>query len=100
VSSTVRVWWEDTREERRDTPDLYDDDDEFDRKSDIEGKEWSGGTKTVEREPVLVLLLRLSMERIVLIDPVIEPVGDLVTEEESGIEIGRLTASLETQNSR
>lgn len=76
---------------------MYDDEDELDRKSDIDGRECIGGTKTVERDPVLELLLLLSMERIVRIDPVIEPVGERVTDEESGIEIGRLTASLETQ---
>ena len=67
----------------------------FDWKSDISSKELRGGTKTVEREPLallvpLVRLVRLSIERIVRIDPV----GERVTED-SGSATGRLTASLQ-----
>lgn len=51
-----------------------------------------GGTNTVEREPLLVTLLLLSMDSIVLIDPVGERVID--AEEESGRVTGRWTASL------
>lgn len=50
----------------------------------------SGGTRTVEREPFLDTLLRLSMDRIVLM----EPVGERVTEAESGTATGLLTVSL------
>lgn len=56
----------------------------------MSGRELRGGTKTVEREPTLELLLRLSIDKIVLIDPV----GERVMEEDSGIATGRLTASL------
>ena len=53
-------------------------------KSDISRKVLGGGTKTVERDPLLDSLLLLSMERIVRI----EPVGERVTEAESGTWIG------------
>lgn len=56
----------------------------------MSGRELRGGTKTVEREPTLEVLLRLSMDKIVLIDPV----GERVMEEDSGMATGRLTASL------
>jgi hypothetical protein len=59
VSSTVRVWCDDTREERRETPDLYEED-ALELKSEMDGREPRGGTKTVEREPLLELLLLLS----------------------------------------
>lgn len=91
VSSTVRVWCDDTREEPRET-DLYEPDDALELKSDMEGREPMGGTKTVEREPLLDSLLLLSYDMIVAIEPVIE--GERVTEDESGRAIGRLTASL------
>ena len=42
------------------------------------------GTKTVDRDPLLDWLLLLSMERMVRI----EPVGERVTEAESGTKIG------------
>ena len=61
-------------------------------KSEIEGREPKGGTKTVEREPLLELLLLLSYDIMVRMEPVIE--GERVTEDESGRAIGRLTASL------
>ena len=50
----------------------------------MSGKVLSGGTKTVERDPLLDWLLLLSMERMVRI----EPVGERVTEAESGTRIG------------
>jgi hypothetical protein len=50
----------------------------------MSGKVLSGGTKTVDRDPLLDWLLLLSMERIVRI----EPVGERVTEAESGTWIG------------
>ena len=53
-------------------------------KSDISGKVLSGGTKTVERDPLLDWLLSLPIERMVRI----EPVGERVTEAESGTRIG------------
>jgi hypothetical protein len=53
----------------------------------MSGSELRGGTKTVERDP---LLESLRMEVIVRI----EPVGERVTEAESGTAMGRLTASL------
>jgi hypothetical protein len=58
----------------------------------MEGREPMGGTKTVEREPLLDSLLLLSYDMIVAIEPVIE--GERATEDESGRAIGRLTASL------
>lgn len=40
-----------------------------------------GGTKTVDAEPLLELaLLRLSNDWMVIMDPVIEPVGERVSE--------------------
>jgi hypothetical protein len=93
VSSTVRVWCDDTREARRETPDLYDEEeDASDLKSEMDGRELRGGTKTVEREPVLELLAVLSSDMIVRMEPVIE--GERATEDDSGRAIGRLTASL------
>jgi len=89
VSSTVRVWCEETRDERREVLDLPDREGEpvKDWKSDIDGILLSGGTNTVEREPVEMPLLLLEVERIVRI----EPVGERVTEGATG----RLTASLQ-----
>jgi hypothetical protein len=92
VSSTVRVWCDDTREARRETPDLYEEEDASDLKSEMDGRELRGGTKTVEREPVLELLAVLSSDMIVRMEPVIE--GERATEDDSGRAIGRLTASL------
>lgn len=89
------MWWDETREVRRDSPpDLDEVEETLEEKSGIEGRDRRGGTKTVDREPLLDVLLLLSIERIVRIDPVIDPVGERVIEEESGIAMGRLTASL------
>jgi hypothetical protein len=52
--------------------------------SDISGKVLSGGTKTVEQDPLPGWLLLLSIEGIVRI----EPMGERVTEAESGTRIG------------
>jgi hypothetical protein len=71
---------------------LYGEDEALEPKSDIDGRELRGGTKTVEREPVLELLVRLSTDIMVLIEPVIE--GERATEDDSGKAMGRLTASL------
>ena len=71
---------------------MYEEEDALELKSEMEGRDPRGGTKTVEREPVLELLLLLSYDMIVWMEPVIE--GERVTEEESGRAIGRLTASL------
>lgn len=84
MSSTVREWWEETKEDWRERPEVVE------TKSDMSGNELRGGTKTVEREPLLDTLLLLSMDKIVLIDPV----GERVTEAESGTATGRLTVSL------
>jgi hypothetical protein len=73
----VCVWYEDARDETEGLL-LW--------KSDISGKVLSGGTKTVERDPLLNWLLSLSMERMVRI----ETVG----EAESGIKIGGCIESL------
>ena len=83
MSSTVREWCEDTKDDWRES-------DAVDMKSEISGRVLSGGTNTVEREPLLEMLLRLSTERIVLI----EPVGERVMEAESGTATGLLTVSL------
>ena len=58
--------------------------------SEMSGIELSGGTKTVDRDPLLVWLTSLSIVSIVLM----EPVGERVTETESGTLIGLFTASL------
>jgi hypothetical protein len=71
---------------------LYEEEDALELKSEMSGREPRGGTKTVEREPVLELLLLLSYDIMVRMEPVIE--GERVTEDESGRAIGRLTASL------
>lgn len=63
-------------------------------KSSISGSELRGGTNTVEREPLLVSLRLLCIEVIVRM----EPVGERVTDAESGTVIGRLTASLYASN--
>ena len=52
--------------------------------------EQSGGTKTVDRDPLLVWLTSLTIVSIVLM----EPVGERATDTESGTLIGRLTDSL------
>ena len=83
VSSTVRLWYDDTMEERRDNPG-------DDCMSEMSGMELSGGTKTVDRDPLLVWLASLSIVSIVLM----ELVGERVTDTESGTLIGLLTASL------
>ena len=83
MSSTVREWCEDTKDDWRES-------DAVDMKSEMSGRVLSGGTNTVEREPLLETLLRLSTERIVLIDPV----GERVMEAESGTTTGLLTVSL------
>ena len=64
MSSTVRVWWEETMEECRESPE------KVELKSSISGSELRGGTNTVEREPVLVSLRLLRIDAIVRIDPV------------------------------
>jgi hypothetical protein len=58
--------------------------------SEMSGIELSGGTNTVDRDPLLEWLASLSIVSIVRM----EPVGDLVTGTESGTLIGLLTASL------
>ena len=67
-------------------------DEAFEEKSGMEGKDRNGGTKIVDREPELVELPALSIDKMVLIEPVID--GERVTEDESGIVIGRLMVSL------
>jgi len=71
---------------------VWRDKDAVELKSDISGKELRGGTKTVDRDPLLVWLELLLIVRIVRIDPV----GERVTDTESGTETGLLTASLLT----
>ncbi len=56
MSSTVREWCEDTKDDWRES-------DAVDMKSEMSGRVLSGGTNTVEREPLLETLLRLSTER-------------------------------------
>ena len=58
--------------------------------SEMSGRELSGGTKTVDRDPLLEWLASLSIVSIVLL----EPVGERVTDTESGTLIGQLMASL------
>jgi hypothetical protein len=90
MSSTVREWCEETekKDDWRESglPEVVE------TKSEISGRELSGGTKTVEREPVETLLALLSIERMVRM----EPVGERVTETESGTTTGLLTVSLIT----
>lgn len=83
MSSTVREWCEETKDDWRER-------DAVDMKSEMSGRVLSGGTKTVEREPFLDTMLRLSMERIVPM----EPVGERVADAESGTTTGLLTVSL------
>lgn len=59
-------------------------------KSEMSGSVLSGGTKTVDRDPLLTRLTLLSIDKIVLM----EPVGERVTDTESGTATGRFTASL------
>lgn len=81
------MWWEDTREDRRESPDL-DIEPESDCRSETSGILSNGGTNTVDAEPLLDSeLTLLAIVRIVLIDPVGERVS-----ERSGI--GRWIASL------
>jgi hypothetical protein len=58
--------------------------------SEMSGMELSGGTNTVDRDPLLEWLASLSIVSMVRM----EPVGDRVTDTESGTLIGLLTASL------
>lgn len=67
-----------------------------DCKSEISGMELSGGTKTVDRDPLLEWLASLSIVWIVRI----EPVGDRVTDTESWTLIGLLTTSLSNHKSQ
>jgi len=59
----------------------------------MEGRDRNGGTKIVDREPELVELPALSIDRIVRIEPAID--GERVMEDESGIAMGRLMVSLQ-----
>lgn len=74
----------------RDNPEVVD------RKSDISGRELRGGTKNVDCEPLLeALLLLLLTDMIVRM----EPVGERVTDAESGTAaIGLLTVSLNARH--
>jgi hypothetical protein len=58
--------------------------------SEMSGMELSGDTNTVDRDPLLEWLASLSIVSMVRM----EPVGDRVTDTESGTLIGLLTASL------
>lgn len=68
------------------------DEEELDEKSGIDGRDLKGGTKMVDREPLLDTLLVLSIERMVRMEPATD--GERVMEEESGIATGRLIISL------
>ena len=79
VSSTAWLWYGNTMEERQDGDDHM---------SEMSEMELSRETKTVDRDPLLVWLALLSTVSIVPM----EPVGERVTDTESGTLISLLTA--------